>query len=582
MKKKLLYLFLFLALLYPFAGQAQNVGINNDGTLPAASAMLDVKSTSKGMLVPRMTTVQRVAIPSPANGLMVFDITTNTFWFYKSNSWTQISTGITLPYDGTHTVNDGIFKVTNTNPGNAAYAIGGNATGRGTGIYGYADSSGSGIYGSSVYGAGVEGFSYNIGGRFSSDGAGAGVSGFSSDGPGGEFESSTGPAIKALGRVEVTGNVGLGTITPAQKLDIFKGRLRFSGDLSANDVQGIEFTNSTGSALNGFVGKYSDSMMGFYGYTGGGWKMIFNNTNGNMGLQGNANPRAPLSFTSSTGNKIALWGNADGGHYGLGIQASALQLYTDASNADIVMGYGSSTAFTENMRIKGNGNVGIGVAPTEKLQVAGNIKASGNADIGGTIKIAGGAPAAGKVLTATNSAGNAQWSAPALTATQNSGLYAQPDVLSFITNNANVDYKIPFSTSFIAGQYTFDDSGTFTNTTNTFEPNTTGTYYMDASVYILTTLPSAGSNDYTMTRVKMIAKDGNIVIDETPFEIGERGNAFSAHFKLSFIKKMGSGSHITYNLIIEQYTPSGLINTLPITFNLMNKSCHLSVYKLYQ
>ena len=581
MKKKLLYSFLVFLLLLPIAGQAQNVGINNDGTLPAASAMLDVKSTNKGILVPRMTSAQRVAISSPVNGLMVFDITTNTFWFYKSNTWTQISSGITLPYDGTHSANDGIFKITNPNSGNAAYAIGGQGSGRGSGIVGWADSSGSGISGSSVYGAGVEGFSYNIGGQFSSDGAGAGVSGFSSDGPGGEFESDAGPAIRALGRVEVTGNVGIGTTTPAQKLDIFKGRLRFSGDASSNDVQGIEFTNGAGNILNGFIGRYSDSMMGFYGFTGGGWKMIFNNTNGNMGLQGNGNPRAPLSFASNTGNKIALWGNADGGHYGMGIQGSAMQLYTESAGSDIVLGYGSSAAFTENMRIKGNGNVGIGVAPTEKLQVAGNIKTSGNADIGGTIKITGGTPAAGKVLTATNSSGNAQWTTPALPAVNNSGLYAQTDVLSFVLNTNSLDYKLPFSTSIIAGQLTFDDSGDFNNTTNSFD-QTSGVYYMDASVFISASLPSAGSNDYTMTKVKLVAMDGNIVIDETPFELGLRGNTFAAHLKLSFIKKMyPAGNHITYHLVIERYTDSGLVNSLPTTFYLGNNSCHLSIFRLY-
>lgn len=581
MKKKLLYPCLALLSSLCFNVQAQNVSINNDGALPAASAMLDVKSTSKGILIPRMTTAERAAIATPANGLMVFDITTNTFWFYKSGTWTQLSSGITLPYDGSHSANDGIFKITNPNSGNGAYAIAGQGYGRGAGVVGRADSSGSGISGSSVYGAGVKGFSYNIGGQFSSDGAGAGVSGFSSDGPGGEFESDAGPAIRALGRVEVTGNVGIGTTTPAQKLDIFKGRLRFSGDASSNDVQGIEFTNGAGNILNGFIGRYSDSMMGFYGFTGGGWKMIFNNTNGNMGLQGNDNPRAPLSFASNTGNKIALWGNADGGHYGMGIQGSAMQLYTESAGSDIVMGYGSSTAFTENMRIKGNGNVGIGVAPTEKLQVAGNIKTSGNADIGGTIKIAGGAPAAGKVLTATNSAGNTQWTTPVMPAIVNSGLCAQTAVSDFILNTNSLDYKLPFSTSIIAGLLTFDDSGDFNNTTNSFD-QTSGVYFMDASVFVSASLPSAGSNDYTMTKIKMVAKDGTTVIDETPFEIGLRGNAFAAQFKLSFIKKMyPAGNHITYHLIIERYTDSGLVNTLPTTVYLGNNSCHLSIFKLY-
>ena len=43
-----------------------NVAINNTGASPHASAMLDVQSQSKGLLVPRMSTVDRNGIPSPA------------------------------------------------------------------------------------------------------------------------------------------------------------------------------------------------------------------------------------------------------------------------------------------------------------------------------------------------------------------------------------------------------------------------------------------------------------------------------------------------------------------------------------
>lgn len=48
------------------------MGINNDGSSPDASAQLDVKSTMKGFLMPRMTQVQRIAIVNPTNGLQVY------------------------------------------------------------------------------------------------------------------------------------------------------------------------------------------------------------------------------------------------------------------------------------------------------------------------------------------------------------------------------------------------------------------------------------------------------------------------------------------------------------------------------
>ncbi|NCO64741.1 MAG: hypothetical protein GW810_09740 [Flavobacteriales bacterium] len=66
------------------------VGIGT--TLPDASSMLDIQSTSKGILIPRMDTSQRTSIALPVSGLLVFDTDTQSFWFYKT-SWTELATG---------------------------------------------------------------------------------------------------------------------------------------------------------------------------------------------------------------------------------------------------------------------------------------------------------------------------------------------------------------------------------------------------------------------------------------------------------------------------------------------------------
>jgi hypothetical protein len=58
---------------------AQNMAINTDGSTPDASAMVDIASTTKGFLLPRMTTTQQNAIPSPATGLLVYNTTDNGF-----------------------------------------------------------------------------------------------------------------------------------------------------------------------------------------------------------------------------------------------------------------------------------------------------------------------------------------------------------------------------------------------------------------------------------------------------------------------------------------------------------------------
>lgn len=82
-----------MLLLNVIASHAQSVAINNDGTLPNASSMLDVKSTSKGLLIPRMTSAERTGIASPAVGLLVYDSETESFWFYKTTGWTELVTG---------------------------------------------------------------------------------------------------------------------------------------------------------------------------------------------------------------------------------------------------------------------------------------------------------------------------------------------------------------------------------------------------------------------------------------------------------------------------------------------------------
>jgi len=65
-------------------GAFAQVGINSDGSGPDNSAMLEVKSTTKGLLIPSMTAVQKTAIAMPATGLLVFQ-TDGVAGFYYNN-----------------------------------------------------------------------------------------------------------------------------------------------------------------------------------------------------------------------------------------------------------------------------------------------------------------------------------------------------------------------------------------------------------------------------------------------------------------------------------------------------------------
>jgi hypothetical protein len=92
--KKLLILF---AIFTTVAATAQSVGINTDGSTANASAILDVSSTTKGFMPPRMTYAQRNAIATPVAGLIVYctDCATNgELHYYNGTNWVNMAMGI--------------------------------------------------------------------------------------------------------------------------------------------------------------------------------------------------------------------------------------------------------------------------------------------------------------------------------------------------------------------------------------------------------------------------------------------------------------------------------------------------------
>jgi hypothetical protein len=96
--------------------------------------------------------------------------------------------------------------------------------------------------------------------------------------------------------------------------------------------------------------------------------------NGNVGI-GLSNPTRPLTFPAVTGLKISLYPGATG-DYGFGVFSNELRIQTDYDGADITFGYDDFTlGFTERMRVKANGNVGIGTNnPNAKLDINGSLR----------------------------------------------------------------------------------------------------------------------------------------------------------------------------------------------------------------
>jgi trimeric autotransporter adhesin len=89
--------FYLLIIIVLFFGSihAQNIVITDDDSYTAnSSAMLDVKSITKGLLIPRLTSTQRTSIVSPAVGLVVFDTSVNGFYYWNGSAWTNLTSGI--------------------------------------------------------------------------------------------------------------------------------------------------------------------------------------------------------------------------------------------------------------------------------------------------------------------------------------------------------------------------------------------------------------------------------------------------------------------------------------------------------
>ena len=181
-------------------------------------------------------------------------------------------------------------------------------------------------------------------------------------------------ALTFISHSLIAQNVGINTTNPQASLDV-RGNHRVGGGnryMSFDSVSGrIQWT---GASLYAPVFQpiitHSASQEGLYA---GGTRLEYRNAtapvfysdwstgNGyfknNLGINNTA-PYSPLTFSTSLGEKISLYGST-GSNYGFGIQNATLQIHSDAVGADIAFGYGNSNAFTEVMRIRGNGALSI-------------------------------------------------------------------------------------------------------------------------------------------------------------------------------------------------------------------------------
>lgn len=293
------YLFSILAvLIFSQALIAQSIGIGT--TTPNPSAQLDVTSTNKGMLLPRMTLAQRNLIAAPAAGLLVYQ-TDNTpgFYYYNGASWIQFSTGSATNYwtaNGTHIYSnntgnigigvnppaykldiDGRIRIRTGTLGNPSTSSGiwleDNRDGTNRIFFGMQDSIHVGFYGAAV---GDVGWDFNFNAK--------------------------------------NGNVGIGIDNPADKLAV-KGEVRIESA-----------TNSAGSVLRMYGGTNDLSLIQFY-------KDI-------------SSPVSMGYFGYHSGSDLSVWNSGtsaflSSGGLGINIVSPAAKLHV---NGNVMIGSGTPAA----------------------------------------------------------------------------------------------------------------------------------------------------------------------------------------------------------------------------------------------
>jgi hypothetical protein len=347
--------FILLSILTSFVASAQSIEISPNGGTTNSSAILDLKSTTKGFLLPRMTGDQMRAIPSPAQGLLVFctDCVLNgDYYFRKGSAWVALGSTTAT---GFTTVGD----------------VGANATANGATItngvlsLAPADATNPGIVTTTAQTiAGAKTFSsdINVNGLTIGKGA-AGISNNTAIGVNALYSNTTGEGNTANGSEAL-----LQTTTGSN--NTANGRFTL-------------YSNTTGSynTANGRTALYSNTEGD--GNTANGISTLYNNTTGS---QNTANGGTALE-TNTTGFKNTAIG------YGADVASGNLE------NATAV---GAGAKVNANNKIQlGNGDVTavqLGTATNVTLET-------------GLVKITGGTPGAGKVLT-SDAAGLASWTTP--------------------------------------------------------------------------------------------------------------------------------------------------------------------------
>ena len=320
------------------------VAINTDGTTPNSSAMLDIKSTTKGLLTPRMTTAQRNAIVNPATGLMVYDTDVNKFFFYAIGSWIEMGTGSATNY---WTLNG--TNINNNNAGNVGIGISNPL------VPLHINKSTDEL-------VRLQGVNPYL--SFFNNGAVKGyLQSYNDDIFLGTIIGNTNGAVRFYNNnvnnmsILANGNVGIGSTTPTSPLS-FPNTLGNKISFWNNDAT-HDFGIGIGSGSMQLYTAGQDKIAFGWGNSGSFSEAVSINTGNGL-----------LSYQNVLGDKISFWKNDATHDFGIGIASGAMRLFT-AGQDRISFGWGNTNSFSESATLfTGNGFLGLNTTnPQAQLHI---------------------------------------------------------------------------------------------------------------------------------------------------------------------------------------------------------------------
>jgi hypothetical protein len=399
MKKQLL-----ISLFIPFLSINLNaqIAINDSNTPPNPTAILDVNSPTKGMLIPRMTAMQKAAINPVPTGLMVYDATLNQFSYFNGSIWIDVSGASGSPWTvsapNSYYNNSGNVGIGTTSPTakldvfsnvSNAIAVSGINTVGGYGVYGRSLVGGFGVIGE-AFGANAKG------GLFFTDGSAVNETALRAETiSGGTAAFFTAPGATGRGLIVEDGNVGIGNLNPTKakfivdspptivtnaifgsngsgislqknwptigfnsyrdNANVQKYMSTGFGFLNAVDItSGTMFWNKLGTGItDGLVGANEGLVMRLY-------------QNGNLELQGkyfgNQLSIGPGSSTTVYSNAIGQNANASGQYStAIGYNSVSSGFYSATLGSGNSASQDYSTAIGKNNIASGLNSVAIGV-----------------------------------------------------------------------------------------------------------------------------------------------------------------------------------------------------------------------------